>query len=95
LTRIHKSEGYEGIWEAATLEAAAAADSWTCTKEVKSAIKMERRTRRMKMMAERMTAARDRICDKRIGDGERIIYLGGRVDSAWALELSWRRGDYN
>jgi hypothetical protein len=67
LTRIHKSEGYEGIWEAAALEAAAAADSWACTKEVKSAIKMERRTRRTKKMTERMTAARDKICGKKIG----------------------------
>jgi len=54
-----QKRGYEGISEAAALEAAAAADSWACTKEVKSAIKMERRTSTTKNMTERMTARRE------------------------------------
>jgi hypothetical protein len=54
---MHKSGGYEGVFEAA----AAAADSWACTKEVKRAIKMDRRTSTIKDMTERMTAAREEI----------------------------------
>jgi hypothetical protein len=53
--------GYESASEAAALEAAAAADSWACTKEVRSAIKMDRRMSTIKIMTESMTAVRDMI----------------------------------
>lgn len=50
---------YGGIAEAVTLEAAAATDSWACTKDVKSAMKMARSISTVKNAAERMAAAKD------------------------------------
>jgi len=49
---------YGGISEAAALEAAAAADSWVCTKDVKSAIKMARSISAVKKVTEKMAAAK-------------------------------------
>jgi len=49
---------YEGISEAAALEAAAAADSWACTEDVKSAMKIARSVSTVKNMTERMMARR-------------------------------------
>ena len=45
--------------EAAILEAAAATDSWACTKDVKRAIKMARSISTVKNAAERRAAAKD------------------------------------
>jgi hypothetical protein len=50
---------YEGISEAATLEAAAAADSWARTEDVKSAMKIARSVNTVKNMTERMTAVKN------------------------------------
>jgi len=50
---------YGGISEAAALEAAAATDSWACTKDVRSATKMAKSISTVKNVAERMAAAKD------------------------------------
>jgi hypothetical protein len=50
---------YEGVSETAALDAAAAADSWAWTKDVKSAVKIATSISTVKSMAERMAAAKD------------------------------------
>ena len=70
----------------AALEAATGADCWARTKEVKSAVEMDRRLSMTKKTTERMTAVREMRSDKGIGSemgGQ--LYLGGEVDSALRL----------
>lgn len=60
------------------------ADSWACTKDVKSAMNKARSSNATKNKTERMTAARD-IWQLEWHSEGRMIYLYGRADSAfWA-----------
>jgi hypothetical protein len=65
---------------------AAAADSWACTKDVKSAMNIAKSISTMKNTAERMTAARN-IWQSDWHGEERIVYLDGRSGSAFSASL--------